>query len=196
MMKRKVNEGRAVDIVYLDFSKAIDSIFHNTLIDKLKYGLGKWETCWAQSVVIGSTKSSWRPVSSAALQGWILGLILLNVFINDLDDENKCTLSKFADDPKLEGVLIRQLAMLLFRGTSTGWRNGSAGASWSSTKVNADAGISEQPTTDTSTGLGADWLESSSADKDLEVHMDNRLTRSQQRVLMIEAANCLLGCIK
>lgn len=37
-----VDEGRAVDVVYLDFSKALDIVSHNIFIDKLtKYRLDK-----------------------------------------------------------------------------------------------------------------------------------------------------------
>jgi len=76
-----VDEGRAMDVVYLDFSKAFDTVSHDILLGKLrKCGLDGWSVRWienwlngrTQRVVISSTGSSWRLVTSSFPQGSVL----------------------------------------------------------------------------------------------------------------------------
>jgi len=94
VMTSWVDEGRAVNIVYLDFSKIFDAVSHNILAGKLrKCGIEAWTVRWvenwltgrAQRVVISDTESGCRPVASGGPQGLVLGLVFFGIFINYLN---------------------------------------------------------------------------------------------------------------
>jgi len=52
-----VDERRALDVVYLNFSKAFDTVSHNILIDKLrKCGLDEWSVRWIENWLNGRTQ--------------------------------------------------------------------------------------------------------------------------------------------
>ena len=107
---KKVDEGSAVDVVYMDFSKAFDKVPHGRLLHKVEsHGIqdevSKWIQNWlldrSQRVVVENCFSNWRPVTSGVPQGSVLGPLLFVIYIYDLDENIEGMVRKFAEALRL-----------------------------------------------------------------------------------------------
>ena len=87
--KTKLNMGQKVGVIYMDLSKAFDSLNHEILIAKLKfYGLDQNAVDFFRSYLsnryqcckINNTLGDWRKIIAGVPQGSILGALLFDIF--------------------------------------------------------------------------------------------------------------------
>ena len=107
---KSLDEGYGIDVIYLDYKKAFDTVPHQRLLQKLQlFGFGGDLLRWIESfltgrtmrVVVNGSSSSWMRVLSGVPQGSVLGPLLFLLYVNDLPDWIKTNIRIFADDTKI-----------------------------------------------------------------------------------------------
>ena len=92
-----LDKDKKVRTIFMDLCKAFDTVYHNLLLAKLNaYGFSFNAIKSIESyllerflrVNINSNFSEWCKILLGVPQGSILGSLLLNIFINDIDDNS------------------------------------------------------------------------------------------------------------
>ena len=88
-----LDNGYSINVIYLDFQKAFDTVPHQRLLQKLTlFGIHGKLLTWIESflsdrkqqVVLNGHKSHPIPVTSGVPQGSVLGLLLFSMFVNKI----------------------------------------------------------------------------------------------------------------
>ena len=108
-----LNSNNLIDVIYLDFAKAFDTVNHDIILLKLKneYNIDglmlkfikEYLQGRKQRVAVNGTLSDIRAVKSGVPQGSILGPLLFIIFINSMQNRLSpgTQIALYADDTKL-----------------------------------------------------------------------------------------------
>ena len=114
-----LDDGLEICTVFLDYSKAFDTVPHRLLLVKLQsvnvhHHLLRWRASYlcgrTQYVCVGGSASRLQPVTSGIPQGSVLGPLFFNFYINDISLLQLAagTMSLYADDVMLYRIIHSQ----------------------------------------------------------------------------------------
>ena len=106
---RVMEKGYGVDVIYLDYWKAFDTVPIKRLMQKCKgYGVRGAVAKCLEDLLTGrkmrvgmrGSYSEWVDVTSGVPQGSVIGPLLLVLYLNDIPESLQCMVKMFADDIK------------------------------------------------------------------------------------------------
>ena len=107
---KAMNRGEITLSIMADYSKAFDTVDYETLIYKLhkigfsknaKYLICSYLSNREQYVQIDCNKSKFRTVTHGVPQGSILGPVLFNIYVHDLNENVRGSCMQYADDTSI-----------------------------------------------------------------------------------------------
>ena len=199
-----IEEGKPVDVIYLDLQKAFDKVPHRRLINKLQgYGISGKLLTWIEDFLTGRSQfvnvageySANSRVTSGVPQGSVLGPTLFIYFINDMPNTVDSLIKIFADDTKIyEGLPATNQSPTLqkdiekLHSWTLDWQ-----IKFNSDKCKVLHLGKNNP--DISYNMNGVRLEVTEAEKDLGVVVDNKLSFDQHISEIVKKGNKITGMI-
>ena len=202
---KTIEHGDPVDVVYVDFQKAFDSVPHHRLLRKLhSYGISgnllRWITAFLsgrkQEVVLNGYHSGLISVTSGVPQGSVLGPLLFIIYINDLPSAVSSSTKMFADDTKMyrnvasaSGSTALQTDVDALAGWSDRWQLPFNVDKCKVLHIGAN-NVHHQYT------MRGVTLASTETERDLGIHVDTALKFRKHAASAAAKANQILGVIR
>ena len=193
--------------VAIDLTKAFDSICHNLLLAKLHaYGVSQGAMKFLQSylsnrqqrVKVNGVLSDWSPVLCGVPQGSLLGPLLFNIFINDLNFVTRiASLRLYADDTTTYTSAANTTALELsfnqdLQKLSTWFSSNYLTVNHSKTQAMILGNFNYQPVL----SIGNSIIEIESFLEILGVHIDNKLSFKAYVSAILKKVYAKIGALR